>query len=177
MAGVAQIKEFQSQPSFGCTSFTINPPMAIPVIPNRCVCKITISETWSYHQVARTIYYRSGMSPDFVVRWRWYFDYLAALVKVRNPHQNVIIYCGPLDDEIKLGKEWHEYRRGVMLRTCRKKLTELAAMQVEGDLFGLGRSERDAEVAKWTAKLEALEADSYPIPDFPEYINLIKKFL
>lgn len=151
--------------------------MAIPVIPNRCVCKITISETWSYHQVARTIYYRTGMSPDFVVRWRWYFDYLAALVKVRNPHQNVIIYCGPLDEEIKLGKEWHEYRRNTMLQTARRKLAQLEKADVSIDIFGFAQEDHARDLASKKALVEALEADTYPIPDFPEYINLIKEFL
>ena len=149
--------------------------MAIPVIPNRCVCKITISETWSYYHVARTIYYRSGMSPDFVVRWRWYFDYLAALVKVRNPHQNVIIYCGPLDEEIKLGKEWHEYRRNVMLQTARRKLAQLEKADVSIDIFRFAQEDHARDLASKKALVEALEADTYPIPDFPEYINLIHR--
>lgn len=151
--------------------------MAIPVNPNRCVCKITISEVWSYTHFASTIYYRSGMSPDFVGRWRWYFDYLVALVKVHHPHRNVRLYCGPLDDDIKLGKDWHEYRRNTMLNTARRKVAQLETANIDLDLFGFSTKEHERKLAEQKALVEALENDTYPIPDFPEYINLIKKFL
>lgn len=143
---------------------------------SKCIVKITISMVNYYNHAETTVYYRSGMTPDFVDRWHWYFDYLAARLKVAYPRRNVVLTCAA-QEGIMLGKEWHEYRRGVMLRTARKKLTELAAMPVEDDLFGFGRSERDAKVAKWTAKLEALEADTYPIPESPEYLNRMKEFL
>ena len=142
----------------------------------KCVAKISISMETSYYHMDATVYYRSGMTPDFLTRWRWYFDYLAARLKVAYPRRNVVISYGPQDD-IMLGKEWHEHRRSAMMRTCRKKLTELAAMPVDMDLFGFSKGEHDAEVSKWIAKLEALEADTYPIPDFPEYINRVKEFL
>lgn len=151
--------------------------MGYPVIPNRCVCKITISETWSYHQVRSTIYYRSGMSPDFVVRWRWYFDYLAALVKVHNPHRNVVIRCDVLPDDMLLGKEWHEYRRNTMLQTARRKLAQLEKADVSIDIFGFAQEDHARDLASQKALVEALEADTYPIPDFPSYINRIKEFL
>ncbi len=151
--------------------------MSIPVIPNRCVCKITISETWSYHQVRSTIYYRSGMSPDFVVRWRWYFDYLASLVKVHNPHRNVVIRCDVLPDDILLGKEWHDYRRDTMLKTARRRLAQLENAAVATDIFGFAQEDHARDLASQKAMVEALEADTYPIPDFPSYINRIKEFL
>lgn len=142
----------------------------------KCIAKITISGDSSYYHMDATVYYRTGMSPDFLIRWRWYFDYLAARLKVAYPRRNVVLYTGPQGD-IKLGKEWHEYRRNVMLATCRKTLSQLEKESIIPDLFGFGKSEHYAEVDKWTAKKEALEADTYPIPDFPEYMNRMKEFL
>lgn len=34
------------------------------------------------------------MSVDFVVRWKWYFEYIAALVKTKNPYCHVILTIG-----------------------------------------------------------------------------------
>lgn len=51
----------------------------------------------------KVIYLRTGMDVDFAIRWRWYFDYLAALVKVHHPKRKVELYIGP--QNVKLGQE------------------------------------------------------------------------
>lgn len=142
----------------------------------RCVVKIAISSV-SYFHMDDVVYYRSGMTPDFVVRWRWFFDYLAALVKVNNPHRNVVFYTGPQSEDIRLGKEWYEHRKAVMLKTANRVVNRLKAMPVESDLFGYNASDRDRQLEEWTNKIALLEADKYPIPGFPEYINKVKEYV
>lgn len=140
-----------------------------------CVVKISVtSETDRYH-VDDVVYYRSGMSPDFAVRWSWYFEYLAALVKVRNPKRAVFLSGGRQD--ILLGKEWHDYRREVLLKSRQRKLKQLNMPVVDDDLFGFKSQDNEAEKVKVQAQLDALERDEFPIPEFPEYINKIKKYV
>ena len=39
--------------------------------------------------IYKTVYYRNDMKPGFFFRWKWYFDYRAALAKVQNPKINI----------------------------------------------------------------------------------------
>lgn len=143
---------------------------------NTTIVKITISSERLYNHVDDVIYYRSGMSVDFAIRWRWFFDYLTARVKVAHPRQNVkcVITSGA---DIMLGKEWHEHRRQAMIKTAGRKIRELESPLVNDDLFGFNAKDRADELTKWRKKLSMLQSDIYPIPDFPEYINKIKEYM
>lgn len=142
---------------------------------NKCIVKIAVSGETDYFHIDDVVYYRSGMSPDFVTRWLWYFEYLAALVKVHNPKRRVELVKGPTD--ILLGKEWHEYRRGVLLKSRRRKLKELEKGVIDDDLFHFKSRDNEAERAKIQSQIDALEKDEYPFPEFPEYINKIKQYV
>ena len=123
----------------------------------------------------RVIYLRSGMNVDFAVRWRWYFDYLAALVKVHHPKRKVELYVGAQD--VKLGKEWRAYRTANLLRHRRNKLKELETKNVVDDLFGYSTQERNEDIARVKKDIEQLENGTYPIPEFPEYVNEVKQWI
>lgn len=142
---------------------------------DKCVVKITIGTLSSYNHVEEVVYYRSGMTPDFIGRWIWYFEYLAALVKVRNPRRNVEFFRGPQD--VLLGKEWHEYRRLAMIKSRNIKLKKLEKGIVDDDLFGFKSQDNEAKKSEVIKQLDALERDKFPIPEFPEYINKIKKWI
>ena len=72
---------------------------------NKCVVKISISSETNYSHIDDVVYYRSGMSPDFVQRWLWFFEYLSARVKVSNPRRKVEIFC----NKCRSAKFVHEY--------------------------------------------------------------------
>lgn len=141
----------------------------------RCVVKIAVSSETDYYHIDDVVYYRSGMPPDFVERWLWFFEYLAARIKVANPRRKVEFYKGP--QEIKLGREWHEYRRGVMMKSRTTKLKQLEKGVVDDDLFHFKSEDNERKKAEVKAQLESLERDEFPIPEFPEYINKIKEYL
>lgn len=115
------------------------------------------------------------MSPDFVQRWLWYFEYISARVKVANPKRRVEIYKGPQD--ILLGREWHEYRRYVMMKSCSIKLKKLEKGVVDDDIFHFKSQDNDRKISEVKNKLASLERDDFPIPSFPEYINRIKNYI
>lgn len=144
-------------------------------IKNRCVVKIAVSSETDYYHIEDVVYYRSGMSPDFVVRWLWFFEYLAARVKVANPRRSVEFYRG--QQTVLLGREWHDYRRGVMIKSRISKLKRLEKGVIDDDLFHFKSEDNERKIAEVKAELEALERDDFPIPEFPEYINRLKEFL
>lgn len=141
----------------------------------QCVVKISVSSAANYTHIEDVVYYRSGMTPDFVTRWRWYFDLLAAMVKVANPRRRVEVWAGPVD--IMLGDEWHQHRRTAMVKSRNIKLKQLRNFTPSADLFGFGMADHDADVRKVMKQIEQLERDEYPIPEFPEYINKIKDYI
>ena len=142
---------------------------------DKCVVKISVSSETNYSHVDDVVYYRSGMSPDFVQRWLWFFEYLSARIKVANPRRKVEFYKGPQD--IILGQEWHEYRRNVMMKSCNTKLKKLEKVIINDDLFHFARQDNDRKISEVRSKLATLEKDEYPIPAFPEYINKIKNYI
>lgn len=141
----------------------------------RCVVKIAVSSETDYFHIDDVVYYRSEMSPDFINRWLWFFEYLAARIKVANPRRKVEFYKGP--QEVKLGRDWHEYRRGVMMKSRITKLKQLEKGVVDDDLFHFKSEDNERKKAEVKSQLESLERDEFPIPEFPEYINKIKEYL
>lgn len=142
---------------------------------NKCVVKITIGDENDYFRVGEVVYYRSGMTPDFVVRWLWYFEYLQALIKVHNPKRHVSMTRGP--QNILLGKEWHEHRRLSLLKSRQQKLKKLQIGVVDDDLFHFKSQDNEKKIDQVKKQIEDLERDEYPIEEFPEYINKIKKYV
>lgn len=140
-----------------------------------CVVKISVSSLTDYYHIDDVVYYRSGMSPDFIQRWQWFFEYIAARVKVANPHRKVEFYKGP--QTILLGHEWHEYRRSVLLKTRYSKLKKLVNVSVPADLFGFAQEDHNNKIASLKHQLVLLDSDNFPIPEFPVYINKIKNYI
>ena len=142
---------------------------------NKCVVKISISSETNYNLIDDVVYYRSGMSPDFVDRWLWFFEYLSARVKVANPKRKVEFYKGPQD--VMLGSEWHEYRRNVMMKSCNTKLKKLEKVIINDDLFHFASQDNERKIEEVKNRFTSLERDEFPIPAFPEYINKIKNYI
>lgn len=142
---------------------------------NNFVVKISVSTPDNYTHIDDVIYYRSGMSPDFVDRWMWFYEYLAARVKVANPRRRVVIYHGPSD--ILVGQAWHDYRRQALLKSRKNKLKQLQKITPDGDLFGVAKADYELLLCNVKQQITELEHDEYPIPDFSVYINKIKYYL
>ena len=139
------------------------------------VVKITISSEGYYNHVGEVVYYRSGMSPDFVERWLWFFEYMAARIKVAHPRRRVVMWYGSVD--IMLGDEWHEHRRLALLKSRQAKLKQLQRILPDSDLFGFGEADHAGRISEVIHQIHLLERDEFLISDFPTYINHIKLFL
>ena len=108
----------------------------------------------------KVIYLRSGMDVDFAVRWRWYFDYLAALIKVHHPKRKVELYVGP--QTVKLGQEWKDFHTANLLRHRRAKLKKLEMGIVEDDLFGFASQEHKVKIDSVKRDIEQWEMVHIP---------------
>ena len=144
-------------------------------IISNCVAKISVSSETNYCHIVDVVYYRSGMSPDFVNKWRWFFEYVAAKVKVAHPKRKVELYIGP--QNCMVGTEWHEYRRGVLLKSRHNKLKKLVNEFVDDDLFHFSRQDHDKKIAECKSQIYSLENDTFEFSEFPAYINKIKDYV
>ena len=125
------------------------------------------------HTAERVVYLRTGMEVDFAVRWRWWFEYLAALVKVHHPHRKVELSVG--QQTVLLGEEWKAERTRNLLKDRRARLKRLEGEVVAPvDLFGFAEQAHEDKIAKCREDIRRLEAGTYHIPDFPDYRNEIK---
>lgn len=142
---------------------------------NKVVVKISISSSSDYYHIDDVIYYRSGLTADFVTRWLWYFEYLAARVKVSHPKCKVVFYKGP--QTILLGREWHDHRRNAMIKSRNIKLKKLNSAHVIDDFFHFASDDHKKNIDFIKNQIQCLMDDTFPIPEFPEYINKIKSYL
>ncbi len=144
------------------------------MITNKICVKISIySKDGIYCE--EVIYLQGNMTIDFALRWKWYWEYLAALVKVRNPRRKVEMYFG--NQGCLLGEDWIIYRTKTLLTHRKSKLAQLQNQVLEHDLFGFAEKDKERNLDKVKKDIEELENKKYPIPEFPEYINKIKKWI
>lgn len=87
----------------------------------RLYVKILFSKSGS-RALCETAYFRDDMSVQFYDRWRWYFEYRAALLKVKHPKSYVQLNQGNYeyvlpDDELRIKLE-------NKIRAAKCKITE-----------------------------------------------------
>ena len=125
------------------------------------------------------IYYRYKLPMNLQLRYRWYFEYLTALVKVHNPKRRVTLYTWRCDQvsgkTILCGQEYIKARIPKLIAGKKRTIAKIRK-NTEADLFGLRQAEREDKIAQLQAEIDALERGefNYYIP--PTYINKIKKW-
>lgn len=76
-----------------------------------------------------------------------------------------------------VGKEWHEYRRSVLIKSAQKRIKKLEEGVVDDDLFHFKSQDNERMKEAEHAKIEALEKDEFKFAEFPEQINTIRKWI
>ena len=141
-------------------------------IDNQICVKITICKGCNDREV---IYYRNKLPLWIVEQWRWYFDYLAALVKVSNPRLKVeLTICA---QTLKQGQEYIEEKTKTLLRAKKAKLKKLQSQPLQYDLFHFERdkfAKASQELREAIAALERGEFNYY-VP--PTNINKLKNWI
>lgn len=139
---------------------------------NQICVKISIRKAWSDWEV---IYYRNKLPMWIIEQWRWYFEYLAALVKVNNPRKKVeLIICV---QTLKQGQEYIEEKSKTLLRAKTAKLKKLQNTPVQDDFFGFARDKQDRKIKAVQGEIDALERGEFNHYVPPTYINKIKKWI
>lgn len=140
----------------------------------KCCAKITISMLQYPGIPEEVVYFRGDLPLELCVRWRWYFEYLASLVKVANPKRRVEFYCGR--QYLPLGKEYIKVKTKTLLAGKRRKLTELGK-QVDDDLFGFTSEAREKKRQRIQSEIEELESGVFKYYVPPVCINRLRKWL
>lgn len=127
-------------------------------------------------QVEEVIYYRNRLPMRIIEKWRWYFEYLAALIKIHNPRRKVeLTICA---QTLLQGQEYIDEKSKTLLRAKRAQVKRLDSTNIiNDDLFGYQTQQLNARKERIQAEIEALERGefNYYIP--PTYINRLKRWL
>lgn len=122
-----------------------------------------------------TIYYRYDMPMRIVEKWKWYFEYLAAIVKRANPRRKVeLIICAQQD--CLCGADYVSERTKNLLRAKNIKLKKLCMGEIEDDLFSMAKADNEAKIESVRREIEALERGEFNYYVPPIYINKIKLY-
>lgn len=141
-------------------------------IDNQICVKITIRKRHCDYEV---IYYRNKLPLWIVEQWRWYFDYLAALVKVNNPRLKVeLTICA---QTLKQGQEYIEEKTKTLLRAKKAKLKKLQGQPVQDDLFHFERERCEKAVQELREAVAALVRGEFNYYVPVTYINKIKNYI
>lgn len=124
-----------------------------------------------------TVYYRRRMTYDFLMRWLWYFEYLQARIKVAHPHRVVELTSGRMDPKMRLGQEFIDYRRAVLIKSRNRKLEELVNTPFDDDLFGFKSSEVNERISRLRDEIAALERGEVTFPVLPDYVNTVREWI
>lgn len=147
----------------------------LPLDAKCYVVKITVSLPQCHGIGDEVVYYRRQMGLEHLIRWRWYFEYLAALVKVHNPHRRVVLYAGR--DEYMSESEEIEKKAKSLLSSKLRQIKRLRAMPVQDDLFGYAQESHDRKIERINREIDSIQRGEvnfyYPV----EQINNVKKWI
>ena len=121
----------------------------------KCCVKITVSMVGYPGIPEEVVYWRANLTIGLLEKWRWYFDYLAALVKVANPKRSVRLTAGRQD--VLVGQEYVEEKTRTLLIGKRRVLSRLDR-QTDDDLFGFTSADRERKRQRIMKEIEELEA-------------------
>lgn len=123
----------------------------------------------------RVVYYRNKISIDQCVRWRWYFEYLTARIKVKHPRMRVQLMTGW--QTLLQGEEYVQKKIKDLLRAKKCKVKKLQTTPVVQDLFGFGLQDQLDKITNELTEIAKLENGEYTGYVPPTYINEIKEWI
>ena len=140
-------------------------------VPQICI-KIMVYDKFHVDEV---VYYRNKLPMWIVEQWKWYFEYMAARIKVRHPRRKVeLVICA---QTLLQGEEYIKAKSASLLKAKKSRLTKLIERPVAADLFGFNQEVRNKKIEALMAEIQALERGefNYYVPQ--TYINTIKEWI
>lgn len=141
-------------------------------LTDRYVVKITLYKGFHADQV---VYYRYALPLRMVTKWRWYFEYLQALVKLRYPREYVDLHIGVQD--VLCGVDYVEKKTETLLRYKRARLKRELDTIVSDDLFGFASAIKQQKIDSLTEEIDHLERGNFDYYVPQTYINKVKFLL
>lgn len=124
--------------------------------------------------VEKVIYWR--IQPiDTWLKWVWYWEYLAARIKVKHPRRKVTLTMGNID---YFDRDLYiEKKKASLLSAKKAKLSKLMKNPINDDLFGWASAENADSIAKVKKAIQELEDGvvNFYVP--AEYINDTKDWI
>lgn len=137
------------------------------------IIKITL---YKGYYADKVLYYNYAIPHNVFVKYEWYFDYLAALVKVRFPHEKVeLLKKQAGEDPVIAGKDYIEKKSKSLLKAKRSQLKQLETKGFDDDLFAFKRQEIEEKKQRIKTEIEDLENGKFNYWFPPTYINKIQQ--
>lgn len=139
--------------------------------PQICVKIMVYGKT----HVEEVVYYRNKLPMSVIEQWKWYFEYLAARIKVAHPRRKVeLVICA---QTLLQGDEYIQAKTVSLLKAKRFRLTKLIERPVTADLFGFNESDRQQKIKALDGEIQALERGEFNYYVPVTYINNIKEWI
>lgn len=146
--------------------------------PNNYIIKINLyGEGDTECHVEKVVYYRYDFPTMMMYRWRWYFEYIAALVKVHYPHRKVELMIHQNSEGYLAGQDYIEKKTKSLLTSLRSQLTRLENGVVQDDLFGTVSEKNEAKKERIRKEIADLESGVFTRWVPGNYKNIIKEVL
>lgn len=145
------------------------------IADNQICVKISVSSD-TRKTIEEVVYYRNRLPMAIVEKWRWYFEYLAARVKVRHPYRRVELVI--VHQTLLQGQEYIEKKTADLLRAKRSQLKRIQNETIhDDDLFGYKKEQRSCKIESLQEQIKRLERGEVDFYVPPTYINRIKEWI
>lgn len=123
-----------------------------------------------------TVYYRYKVPFDQVVRFRWYFEWITALIKATHPHRKVTLDILKRDENsVKCGDDYIREALPNKIKGLRAKITAEKNRAMRGeDLFGFAAQRAAERIRSYEERLARYEEGEVDFWVPPTYINKIR---
>ena len=141
-------------------------------IENSIYVKITLFDKNGHGD--KVVYYRNKITVAMSIKWKWYFEYLAALIKINNPRLKVeLTIC---TQNLLQGNEYVVKKTKDLLSHKRGQLNKLMTANCHNDIFGFTQKETENKIERIRQEIATLERGkfNYYVPN--EYINNVKMY-
>lgn len=141
--------------------------------PTSYIIKI---ELYKGCHVEEVVYYRYEVPHTTLFNYRWYFEYLAALVKVAHPKDkvNLLIQQIGTEDPFLAGKYYIEKKSKSLLAYKKGEVKRLQTKKFDDDLFSSKAADIQTKINKLNDDIEKLERGEVIFWFPPTYKNTIK---
>lgn len=138
----------------------------------RYAVKITL---YSGFHAQEVVYYRYALPLRMVTKWRWYFEYLQALIKICFPREFVELSIEP--QSVLCGVDYIEKKSESLLKYKRARLKRECDKVVNDDLFGYTSAIKKQKIESLTNEIDQLENGVFEYYVPVTYINKVKSLL